>query len=64
MKTEKGVVILTIQELENICRVFFDKGYYTNLYRTDTTDNSTEVFANCKNGLLRKVIKQTKTPDQ
>jgi hypothetical protein len=37
---ERGFVILTEVELEKICGEFFDKGYYSNLYSTDTTDRS------------------------
>lgn len=57
---EKGFVILTESELENICGEFFDKGYYANLYRTETTDNSTEIFSKCKDEILKKVMESSK----
>lgn len=60
INNKEEFVILTEQELENICGEFFDKGYYANLYRTETTDNSTEIFFNCKNEILKKVIERSK----
>jgi hypothetical protein len=57
---EKGFVILTESELENICGEFFDKGYYSSLYQTDTTDRSIEIFSKWKDELLKKVIERSK----
>jgi hypothetical protein len=57
---EKGFVILTESELENICGEFFDKGYYSSLYQTDTTDRSVEIFSKWKDELLKKVIERSK----
>lgn len=56
---EKGFVILTENELENICGEFFDKGYYSSLYQTDTTDRSVEIFSKWKDELLKKVIERS-----
>ncbi len=52
---DTGFVILTEAELEDICGQFFDKGYYSILYQTDTTDNSISIFTNCKDGLLKNI---------
>jgi hypothetical protein len=57
---EKGFVILTESELENICGEFFDKVYYSSLYQTDTTDRSVEIFSKWKDELLKKVIERSK----
>ncbi len=54
---EKGFVILTETELENLCGQFFDKGYYGALYQTDKIDKSTEIYSSCKNELLNKQSK-------
>ena len=57
---ENGFIILTENELEEICVEFFDRGYYANLYRTKTTDNSTDVYEEYKNDVWENLIKKFK----
>lgn len=56
---ENGLIILTEKELEDICGEFFDKGYYSSLYQTDTTDKSIDIFSKCKGDILNKVIERS-----
>jgi hypothetical protein len=56
---ENGFIILTESELENICGEFFDKGYYSALYQTDTIDMSIEIYSGCKDELMKKVKKRS-----
>jgi hypothetical protein len=56
LEKEKEFVVLTQKELEDICGEFFDKGYYASLYSTDTTDKSVEIYSECKDEILKKVL--------